>query len=419
MFVNPAPSLAQEFDSAQMGFGMPDITVTPTSGPPGTEVEISVKNMPAPPVGNDPRIEFFVYLPFVSAIGNNVANNCNGEKCFPVYSFEEINEGKVAPKTITFALFSKQNPDPTLQGGQMESVCDVKVNGKTIERYSTVCVDNDQPVGDYDIKFAWGIQRSDVFDVREVITFTVTDGTSPEDDEFENSDDIVFEKYKNAEITEEEFERQLADLGYSEQDIRQAKALLGKLPHQQGSFSPEQKQAIEEGIKKGEEARAEEREQEAQTAIPIEQVEDVVESETVEGERENVAEKGGGCLIATAAYGTEMSSQVQLLREVRDNVVFGTSSGATFMSGFNSFYYSFSPTVADWERQSPAFKDMVRITLTPMLSSLAILNHVGIDSESEMLGYGIGIIVLNAAMYFVLPAIIINKIRTSLQNKVE
>lgn len=411
LFVNPGPSLAQEFDSAQMGFGMPDITVTPTSGPPGTEIEISVKNMPAPPVGNDPRIEFFVYLPFVSAIGSNVANNCSGEKCFPVYSFEEINEGKVAPKTITFALFSKQNPDPTLQGGQMESVCDVKVNGKTIERYSTVCVDNDQPAGDYDIKFAWGIQRSDIFDVREVITFTVTEGASHEDGVFENSDDIVFEKYKNAEITEEEFERQLADLGYSEQDIRQAKALLGKLPHQQGSFSPEQKQAIEDGIRKGEEARAGERDQEVQVATPTEDVKgEEEESETVEDEKEGVSEKGGGCLIATAAYGTEMSSQVQLLREFRDNVVLGTSSGTVFMAGFNSFYYSFSPTVADWERQSPAFREIVRITLTPMLSSLVILNHVDVDSEPEMLGYGIGIILLNAGLYFVLPAMTIVRI---------
>lgn len=391
---------------------MPDISVNPTSGPPGTEIEISVKNMPAPPVGNDPRIEFFVYLPFVSAIGSNVANNCNGEKCFPVYSFEEINEGKVAPKTITFALFSKQNPDPTLQSGQIESVCDVKVNGKTIERYSTVCVDNDQPLGDYDIKFAWGIQRSDVFDVREVITFTVTEGVSAVGGDNENSDDVIFEKYKNGEMTEEEFEKQLADLGYSEQDIRQAKALLGKLPHQQGSFSPEQKQAIEEGIKKGEESRAEERE-EAQVTTQMEdgEVVEEEESEVVDDEKEEEAERGGGCLIATAAYGTEMSPQVQVLREIRDNVVFGTSSGTAFMAGFNSLYYSFSPTIADLERQSPAFKEAVRITLTPMLSSLSILNHVNIDSESEMLGYGIGIILLNAGMYLVLPAVIIVKMR--------
>jgi len=46
-----------------------------------------------------------------------------------------------------------------------------------------------------------------------------------------------------------------------------------------------------------------------------------------------------------------------------------------------------------------------------MLTSLAILNYVDIDSEEEMLGYGIGIILLNIGMYFVAPAVIIFKIR--------
>jgi len=46
-----------------------------------------------------------------------------------------------------------------------------------------------------------------------------------------------------------------------------------------------------------------------------------------------------------------------------------------------------------------------------MLTSLAILNYVDIDSEEEMLGYGIGIILLNIGMYFVAPAVVIFKIR--------
>lgn len=121
--------------------------------------------------------------------------------------------------------------------------------------------------------------------------------------------------------------------------------------------------------------------------------------------------KVGSCIIATAAYGTELAPQVQLLREVRDNVLFNTDSGTNFMSAFNAFYYSFSPTVADLERQSPIFKETVKLSITPMLSTLAILNYVHINSESDMLGYGIGIILLNVGMYFVVPAIIISKIR--------
>jgi hypothetical protein len=122
-------------------------------------------------------------------------------------------------------------------------------------------------------------------------------------------------------------------------------------------------------------------------------------------------QKGGGCLIATAAFGSELAPQVQLLREVRDNVLFGTSSGTAFMSAFNNVYYSFSPTVADWERDNPAFKELVKTTITPMLSTLSILNYVDIDSEQQMLGYGVGIILLNVGMYFVAPAIVIVKLR--------
>ena len=121
--------------------------------------------------------------------------------------------------------------------------------------------------------------------------------------------------------------------------------------------------------------------------------------------------KGGGCLIATAAFGSELAPQVQFLREIRDNTVLQTESGTSFMTGFNQFYYSFSPAIADYERENPAFKETVKLALTPMLTSLTILNYVDIDSEEEMLGYGIGIILLNIGMYFVAPAVIIMKIK--------
>jgi len=115
-------------------------------------------------------------------------------------------------------------------------------------------------------------------------------------------------------------------------------------------------------------------------------------------------EEGGGCLIATAAFGSEMAPQVQFLREIRDNTVMNTQSGTAFMTGFNQFYYSFSPAVADLERENPVFKEAVKVTLTPMLTSLTLLNYVEVDTEEEMLGYGISLILLNIGMYFVAPA---------------
>ena len=122
--------------------------------------------------------------------------------------------------------------------------------------------------------------------------------------------------------------------------------------------------------------------------------------------------QGGGCLIATAAFGSEMAPQVQLLREIRDNTILQTESGTNFISTFNQFYYSFSPVIADYERENPYFKEAVKLTLTPLLTSLTLLQHIDIDSESEMLGYGIAVILLNIGIYFVAPAVLIMKVRS-------
>ena len=128
--------------------------------------------------------------------------------------------------------------------------------------------------------------------------------------------------------------------------------------------------------------------------------------------------EGGGCLIATSAFGTELSPQVQFLREIRDNTVLQTESGSAFMAGFNQFYYSFSPTIADYERENLVFKESVKLVLTPLLMSLTLLQYAEIDSESEMLGYGISIILLNIGIYFIAPAalVIMVKKRIHLKN---
>ena len=118
---------------------------------------------------------------------------------------------------------------------------------------------------------------------------------------------------------------------------------------------------------------------------------------------------GGGCLIATATYGSELAPQVQQLREIRDNQLLNTNSGESFMTGFNQFYYSFSPIIADMERENPVFREVVKIGITPLLSSLSILSFA--ESESEVIGYGIGVILMNIGMYFAVPAIVIFKAR--------
>ena len=124
-------------------------------------------------------------------------------------------------------------------------------------------------------------------------------------------------------------------------------------------------------------------------------------------DKSSQTKESGGCLIATATYGSELAPQVQQLRELRDNSLLQTESGIQFMGMFNDVYYSFSPIIADYERENPVFREMVKIAITPMISSLSILNYVDMDSEVEVLGYGISLILLNIGMYLGIPAIVI------------
>lgn len=125
----------------------------------------------------------------------------------------------------------------------------------------------------------------------------------------------------------------------------------------------------------------------------------------------DVIDLSGGCLIATATYGSELAPQVQQLREIRDNSLLQTESGINFMNSFNDFYYSFSPVIADYERENPVFKEAVKLILTPLISSLSILNYVDMNSESSVLGYGISLIILNGLMYVGIPASVIVVVR--------
>ena len=193
---------------------------------------------------------------------------------------------------------------------------------------------------------------------------------------------FAIEQWRSGEITEEELEQKLKEIGWSQSQIEELK---------------ESKPISQEEVMKVEVEDEE---------VEIQEEEKVTTSEIPSG--------GGGCLIATATFGTEFSPQVQQLREIRDGTVLKTNSGASFLKGFNQFYYSFSPTIADMERQSPIFKEFVKITITPMLTTLSLLNYVDIDSEIEMLGFGLGILFLNVGFYFAIPIVAVIKLKHSL-----
>jgi len=85
-----------------------------------------------------------------------------------------------------------------------------------------------------------------------------------------------------------------------------------------------------------------------------------------------VSQVGTGlrCLIATAAFGSELAQPVQTLRDYRDGFVLQTFGGRTFMDVFNSFYYSWSPTIAEQERQNQLLREAIKYSIYPLIGVL-------------------------------------------------
>jgi peptide/nickel transport system substrate-binding protein len=124
---------------------------------------------------------------------------------------------------------------------------------------------------------------------------------------------------------------------------------------------------------------------------------------------------GGGCLIATAAFGSELTPQVQFLRSFRDNHILSTASGASFMNVFNAWYYSFSPQVADYERQQPWLQQAVRIAIYPLLGILQVAEKAYAILPGEFGSVSAGLVAssLIGSVYLTPLALLIRRVRES------
>ena len=78
------------------------------------------------------------------------------------------------------------------------------------------------------------------------------------------------------------------------------------------------------------------------------------------------------CIIATVTFGSEVTPEVQFLRDFRDHLVLSTHAGSAFMNAFNLWYYSFSPQVADFIVVHDAVRSPLRVVLYPLLGILEL-----------------------------------------------
>ena len=81
------------------------------------------------------------------------------------------------------------------------------------------------------------------------------------------------------------------------------------------------------------------------------------------------------CLIATATYGSTLSPEVEFLRGYRDQVL-STRMGWSFLLMFNAWYYSFSPTVADYINMHQSTRPIMQVVLTPLIGFLFVASEL-------------------------------------------
>lgn len=225
--------------------GSPDVTISPSSGPPGANITITVSHLPDISKESYPYPDLYIYLPFSKPFGVTVPSHCGGEDCFPIYTHDDALKQNIGDRTITFSLFSKNNPNPVFDNGYENTVCDIVINNVITERYSTLCNAKDEPVGTYQIEFVWALETNlEQSYVTKTVQFTVTPGSSSPSPPVAENGNLIIKEYDNGTINSTEFVSKLRTLGWNDEQIRQALAVIGKLPHQMGSVGPDNTQTV-------------------------------------------------------------------------------------------------------------------------------------------------------------------------------
>ncbi len=107
----------------------------------------------------------------------------------------------------------------------------------------------------------------------------------------------------------------------------------------------------------------------------------------------NFESVGGGCFIATAAYGTPMAEEIQILREFRDGHLRTNPLGSAFVH----FYYAVSPPIAEFISEYAVLKLIVRITLVPAVVMSTFVVNAGLPEKMAVLGV-VGLVLSAVAM---------------------
>jgi hypothetical protein len=118
------------------------------------------------------------------------------------------------------------------------------------------------------------------------------------------------------------------------------------------------------------------------------------------------------CIIATAAYGSEMAPEVAYMRYVRDNLIGSTPTGTRLRDAFNAFYYSWSPPVAAAIAQSSDLQALFRVLLLPIVAIVHatawIFTTLGSTDLASAVAFGVAAVLCTIA-YVILPVLAVRQ----------
>jgi hypothetical protein len=117
-----------------------------------------------------------------------------------------------------------------------------------------------------------------------------------------------------------------------------------------------------------------------------------------------------GCLIATATFGSPQAREVQLVRDYRDGMISRSYAGSRFVAGFNIWYYSFSPAVADYISTHPMVKSVMQVCLIPLLEIILLSQNLATLLSFSPEAAAVSVLIFGAALYglvYVFPVVLL------------
>jgi peptide/nickel transport system substrate-binding protein len=113
------------------------------------------------------------------------------------------------------------------------------------------------------------------------------------------------------------------------------------------------------------------------------------------------------CLVAATTYRSELSPTIQLLRNFRDNSLVRTKTGSSFLIVFNAWYYSFSPSIANYVAAHELARTAMKSILYPIIADFyltsKIYNSLSSYPEAATIIAGLAASSVIGALYVGLP----------------